>query len=130
MKSSSFAARFAQNRLAMAGAVILAGITGMALLGPLLYEVNPFDMVGRPFQLPFGEHFLGTDVSGRDILAGLLGGLLAQGYGAWEAACLGVWLHGNAGDHWHLAHPQGAGLNPLHLVDLIPAAWPVASEMP
>ena len=74
MKSSSFAARFAQNRLAMAGAVILAGITGMALLGPLLYEVNPFDMVGRPFQLPFGEHFLGTDVSGRDILAGLLHG--------------------------------------------------------
>jgi peptide/nickel transport system permease protein len=74
MKSSSFVARFAQNRLAMAGAFVLACVTGMALLGPLLYGVDPFDMVGRPFQLPFGEYLLGTDVSGRDILAGLLHG--------------------------------------------------------
>lgn len=33
-----------------------------------------------------------------DVLTGLIGGLLAQGLSPWEAACLGVYLHGLAGD--------------------------------
>ena len=33
-----------------------------------------------------------------DVLTGLVGGLLARGYSAVEAACLGVWIHGQAGD--------------------------------
>ena len=33
-----------------------------------------------------------------DVLTGLVGGLLARGYSAREAACLGVWIHGFAGD--------------------------------
>jgi len=33
-----------------------------------------------------------------DVLTGILTGLLAQGYSPREAACLGVWLHGRAGD--------------------------------
>ena len=33
-----------------------------------------------------------------DVLTGLVGGLLARGYSAGEAACLGVWIHGYAGD--------------------------------
>lgn len=33
-----------------------------------------------------------------DVLTGLIGGLLARGYGAVDAAALGVWLHGFAGD--------------------------------
>lgn len=33
-----------------------------------------------------------------DVLTGLVGGLLARGYEAGEAAMLGVWIHGYAGD--------------------------------
>lgn len=33
-----------------------------------------------------------------DVLTGLVGGLLARGYSSVDAACLGVWIHGYAGD--------------------------------
>ena len=33
-----------------------------------------------------------------DVLTGLIGGLLARGYSAFDAAALGVWIHGFAGD--------------------------------
>lgn len=33
-----------------------------------------------------------------DVLSGILGGFLAQGQSVWQAACLGVYLHGRAGD--------------------------------
>ena len=33
-----------------------------------------------------------------DVLAGVIGGLLAQGFSLMDAACLGVTLHGMAGD--------------------------------
>jgi peptide/nickel transport system permease protein len=70
----AFLGRFVQNRPAVGGFVALLLIVAAAVLGPWLYPVDPFDMVGRPFQVPFGEFPLGTDVSGRDILAGLLRG--------------------------------------------------------
>jgi NAD(P)H-hydrate repair Nnr-like enzyme with NAD(P)H-hydrate dehydratase domain len=39
---------------------------------------------------------LGTAGSG-DVLAGLIGGLLARGASAFDAGAWGVWLHGQAG---------------------------------
>ncbi|MGM9747769.1 MAG: NAD(P)H-hydrate dehydratase [Candidatus Cryptobacteroides sp.] len=33
-----------------------------------------------------------------DVLTGLIGGLIARGYEAFDAAALGVWVHGFAGD--------------------------------
>jgi ADP-dependent NAD(P)H-hydrate dehydratase / NAD(P)H-hydrate epimerase len=44
-----------------------------------------------------GNDGMATAGSG-DVLTGLITGLRAQGYGAAEAARLGVWLHGYAGD--------------------------------
>jgi NAD(P)H-hydrate repair Nnr-like enzyme with NAD(P)H-hydrate dehydratase domain len=35
-----------------------------------------------------------------DVLTGLIGGFLAQGLAAWDAARLGVFLHGLAADHF------------------------------
>ncbi len=46
---------------------------------------------------PTGNPGMATAGSG-DVLTGLLTGLLAQGHTPHEAACLGVWLHGAAGD--------------------------------
>lgn len=50
-----------------------------------------------------------------DVLAGVLGALRGQGLAAFEAACLGVWLHARAGE---LAGRLGRG---LAASDLIPA---------
>jgi ADP-dependent NAD(P)H-hydrate dehydratase / NAD(P)H-hydrate epimerase len=40
--------------------------------------------------------WLATAGSG-DVLAGVIGGLLAQGMPPWDAACAGVFVHGSAG---------------------------------
>jgi ADP-dependent NAD(P)H-hydrate dehydratase len=51
----------------------------------------------RLFQNRTGNAGLATGGTG-DVLAGLLGGLLAQGMDAFDAACLAVHAHGLAGD--------------------------------
>ncbi len=51
-----------------------------------------------------------------DVLAGLIGALLAQGLAPWEAACAGVWLHGDAAFH------AGAGLIAEDLSKFLPKA--------
>lgn len=52
---------------------------------------------GRVCQAPFENPALATAGTG-DVLAGTIGALLAQGSRAFEAACLGVYLHGAAGE--------------------------------
>jgi peptide/nickel transport system permease protein len=69
-----FLRRFGQNRAAVAGLVVLVLVIAMAAFGPLLYPLDPFDMVDRPSLPPLDGYLLGTDVSGRDILAGVLHG--------------------------------------------------------
>jgi peptide/nickel transport system permease protein len=71
---ADFWRRYRQNRGAVGGMAVLVLIALLASLGPLLYPVDPFDMVGRPFSPPLQEYPLGTDVSGRDILAGIIHG--------------------------------------------------------
>jgi len=57
-----------------------------------------------------------------DVLAGLVGALLAQGMDAFDAACLGVWLHANAGAQ------QGKSGRGLAASDLIPAIRQLLEE--
>ncbi|MBO4370164.1 MAG: NAD(P)H-hydrate dehydratase [Paludibacteraceae bacterium] len=52
---------------------------------------------GEIFTNTTGNPGMATAGSG-DVLTGLITGLLAQGYNASEAARMGVWLHGKAGD--------------------------------
>jgi hydroxyethylthiazole kinase-like uncharacterized protein yjeF len=42
-----------------------------------------------------------------DVLAGIIGALLAQGMPAWEAAAASVWLHGRAAHHAGDGHRRG-----------------------
>ena len=55
------------------------------------------DVDGRTAVSPFANPALATAGSG-DVLAGLIGALLAQKATPFDAACLGVYLHGRAGE--------------------------------
>jgi peptide/nickel transport system permease protein len=71
---ADFWRRYRRNRAAVGGLIAVLLIVLLAVIGPRVYEVNAFDMVGRPHLPPGGEFPLGTDVSGRDILAGIIHG--------------------------------------------------------
>jgi len=66
--------RYRRNRLAVVAAVALLAVMSLAVVGPVVYPRDPFEMVGRPFSPPLREYPLGTDVAGRDILAGIIHG--------------------------------------------------------
>lgn len=53
-----------------------------------------------------GNPGMGTGGMG-DVLTGIIGSLLVQGHTPWEAACLGVYLHGLAADRLAIDQPFG-----------------------
>jgi NAD(P)H-hydrate epimerase len=91
------------------GVIILKG-AGSVVVGPGFYHVN---MTGNP-----GMATGGTG----DVLAGMLVGLLGQGWSIFDAGRLAVHLHGRAGDI--VAHEKGEiSLIARDLLDAIPRAF-------
>jgi hydroxyethylthiazole kinase-like uncharacterized protein yjeF len=52
-----------------------------------------------------------------DVLSGMISGMLAQGVPAFEAACIGVWMHGEG------AREAGPGLIAEDLPEVLPAVF-------
>lgn len=66
---------FAQNRLALVGAVVIVLLAIFSFLGPLIYSTDQFNPNLAIVNLgPGGAHALGTDNSGFDILGRLMKG--------------------------------------------------------
>jgi NAD(P)H-hydrate epimerase len=66
-----------------------------------------------------GNHGMATGGMG-DVLAGLLGSLVCQGYTPWDSCCLGVYLHGVAADL--LFADRGHGYSSSDVAKTLPRA--------
>ena len=73
---------------------------------------------GEIFVNPTGNSGMATGGMG-DVLAGMIAALIAQGLSSQDAAVLGVYLHGLAGDG--VAEERPAGMTALDLAERIPA---------
>ncbi|MFO7762025.1 MAG: NAD(P)H-hydrate dehydratase [Thermodesulfobacteriota bacterium] len=73
-----------------------------------------------------GNPGLATGGTG-DVLSGIIGGLLVQGLSPWQAACLGVFVHGRAGDI--LAERNRQGFLASEVADFLPAAFEEIKEV-
>jgi len=99
-----FLRRFARNKGAVLGAVVLAGVVLLALLAPVIFPDSPWEIAGPPFRRPGEMGFLlGTDTLGRDVAAGIAHGarvtLLLSLVSTAVALSIGVILGAVAGYH-------------------------------
>lgn len=84
-QTNRFLTRFARHRPAVVGVILLGTVTAMAVSASFFFPDGPWTLAGQPLLWP-GEdpQFpLGTDMLGRDILAGLL-------YGARVSLVIGI----------------------------------------
>src|ERR1700721_3872387 len=93
-------------------AAVRSGAIGL-LKGPAT-GVAPPD--GRATLAANAPPWLATAGAG-DVLSGMIGGLLAQGAPPFEAACIGVWMHGEG------AREAGPGLIAKDLPEVLPAVF-------
>ncbi|HEX6094778.1 MAG TPA: NAD(P)H-hydrate dehydratase [Thermoanaerobaculia bacterium] len=77
---------------------------------------------GHVYVNPTGNPGMATGGMG-DVLAGMIGALLARGTDPVDAACVAVYLHGLAGDILAEEHESDAGLTATELADRVPRAF-------
>lgn len=95
---------FVRNKAAVLGLIMFGLVLAFAVVGPYLYDVDPFKIVWRPLTPP-GEDTdrvpFGTDYLGRDLLAGLIDGadstLLVGATSAAITVLIGVFIGAMAG---------------------------------
>ncbi|TWT89532.1 NAD(P)H-hydrate dehydratase [Neorhodopirellula pilleata] len=96
------------------GLAISAGIT-------IVIKGGPTRVVGAHVDMNYtndtGNSGMATAGSG-DVLTGIIASLLGQGLSGWDAARLGVWIHGIAGDQT-ARRKSRAGMTSLHLVETL-----------
>lgn len=64
-----FIRRLLSNKLMVTGGIIIIFLTFVTVFGPLLVSYDPYEMeVTSRLQAPGGEHLLGTDNFGRDLM--------------------------------------------------------------
>jgi len=104
-----------KDRLGIASAFAIKHKVTVVLKGAATVIATP---VGSVFINATGNPGMASGGTG-DVLTGMIGGLLAQGYTSAQAACLGVYLHGLAGDC--AAQEKGeAGMIAGDLIEKIP----------
>ena len=99
-----FLRRFARNKGAVVGAVVLTCVVLLALLAPWLFPDDPWEIAGPPFRKPGEMGFLlGTDTLGRDVASGIAHGarvtLLLSLVSTAVALSIGIVLGAVAGYH-------------------------------
>ena len=93
---------FMRNPSAIIGTVLLCLIVFIAIAGPMLYPVDPFEIRCAPMTEPFtADAWLGTDYLGRDVLTTLVYGgratLLVGAVAALLSVVIGVSIGAFAG---------------------------------
>ena len=101
-------------------------LSRLAALAPAVWVLKgPGTLIACPGEasilVPWNVPQLAVGGSG-DVLAGLVGSLLAAGYSAPDAACAGVHLHALAGLSLAGRYPR-RGNGPRDIADALPGAW-------
>lgn len=100
---SEFWRRYRRNVLAVVAFGVLLVVVAMAVFADILYPKGPWEMVTRPFLWPGdrSQHLLGSDMLGRDVMAGIVHGsrvsLLIGVVATAVASIIGIFVGATAG---------------------------------